>query len=150
MAKPIAPAAIPRKAFWWNLANSVIRKVKTGGKKGKGAEGSFRKYSASYRIAKAKGRFKRQSSTSTSPDLTLTDDMWQDFQIIKVNWRGALIGWTSEGDKVSWNEDMGRAISTDANPVAPKIQDYIMKQIDIQYEKNLNKVADTTTIEVGK
>ena len=149
MGKPISKVVDISGSFWRTLANSVIKKVKSGGKKGKGAEGSFKKYSASYKKRKAGGKFNRQSSTSVKPDLTLTGDMWQDFQVIDVDKKGAIIGWASEGDKVEWAEKTGRAITTDKNPVAPKIQKYILKNIDKELEKNIKKVADTTTIKIG-
>ena len=147
-------ADIPRYTphFWNRIANSVVRKMKEhGAKGGKDASGqTFKKYSDAYRISKGSGKLKRQTSSSTKPDLTLTGDMWRDLkQIGSATKDGATIGWAAWGDKVEWNAEMGRTITTDRNPVAPSIQRFIMKEIDRETEKNLKKAADTTTITIG-
>ncbi len=147
-------ADIPRYTpqFWGKLANDVVRKMKEhGAKGGKDAAGRpFKKYSDSYRSQKGAGKIRRQSSNSTKPDLMLTGDMWKDLkQIGSATKDGATIGWASWGNKVEWNAEMGRTITTDKNPVAPSIQRFILKEIDKETSKNLKKVADTTTIRVG-
>ena len=110
----------------------------------------FKKYSPKYEDAKAAGKFKRQSSRSKKPDLTLTGDMLRNLQTRSANKEGAIIGWSgTNAQKVQWNADMGREITTTANPVTKKIKVWIEKKVGTRIDRNIKAVDETTTLVIG-
>lgn len=110
----------------------------------------FKKYSPKYEDAKAAGKFRRQSSRSKKPDLTLTGDMLRNLQTRSANKEGAIIGWSgTNAQKVQWNADMGREITTTANPVTKKIKVWIEKKVGTRIDRNIKAVDETTTLVIG-
>ena len=84
---------IPR-AKWIKLGEDLCEKIRKRTKKGKGLESDFEDYTPKYRAKKVAGKFKRQSSTSSKPDLNLTGDMMRDLQVRGANRESVQIGWT--------------------------------------------------------
>ena len=122
-------------------------------KKGIDVRGSsFNKYSEKYRIRKSKGGLKRQSSTSTKPDLQLTGDMMRNLQTRGFTKNNAIIGWSgTNAQKVEWNADMGREVTTDTVPISKKNQNFVLKMISNEIEKNIKDATkQPLIIRIGK
>jgi hypothetical protein len=108
----------------------------------------FKEYSKEYEERKSRGEFKRQKSRSTRPDLTLTGDMLDDYQVHKYNNSLVQLGWIgSEAAKVSSNAVRGRRIyGDDKNPFPPSIMNYIYNKFDEEAKKQVNKMAKKDVI----
>ena len=134
-------------AWWRKLGMEIVRRTKTLTKRGVGCEGKFAGYTGEYAKRKADGGFKRQSSTSTSPDLQLTGDMLRDLKVKgDVNAQGVTVGWTVWGQRMLHNAEQGRAISTEEHPLAPAIEAYAMEKYNEEVAQLLRKTAKTDTI----
>ena len=102
---------IPRtgETFWTNVGEEMANLIRVQTKAGKDVKGrKFKGYTTDYKAAKKARKFARQSSVSTRPDLTLTDDMLQDLQVVDATRNGVTIGFPSEAGKVHGNADHGR------------------------------------------
>ena len=151
MAKPLKSVPTFTTSFWKKIGDEVSDRIQVHTKKGKDVgDKGFKKYSPKYEDAKAAGKFKRQSSRSKKPDLTLTGDMLRNLQTRSANKEGAIIGWSgTNAQKVQWNADMGREITTTANPVTKKIKVWIEKKVGTRIDRNIKAVDETTTLVIG-
>ena len=151
MAKPLKDIPKTKASFWKKLGDEVADRIQVHTKKGKDVNGAnFEKYSDEYANAKRAGKFKRQSSTSTKPNLTLTGDMMRNLQTRSATNDGVIIGWSgTNAEKVKWNEDMGRTVTTERKPVSKSIERFIDKQINATIDRNIKATNETKTFVIG-
>ena len=152
MAKPLKDIPKTKASFWKKLGDEVAERIRVhttvGGKDVNNK--NFKGYSSGYAIAKASGRFKRQSSSSTKPNLTLTGDMMRNLQTRSVTNESVIIGWSgTNAEKVKWNEDMGRTVTTERKPVSKGIERFIDKQINATIDRNIKATNETKTFVIG-
>ena len=154
MAKELNDIPKFKRSFWKKIGDKVADSIRIDTtKKGIDVRGSsFNKYSEKYRIRKSKGGLKRQSSTSTKPDLQLTGDMMRNLQTRGFTKNNAIIGWSgTNAQKVEWNADMGREVTTDTVPISKKNQNFVLKMISNEIEKNIKDATkQPLIIRIGK
>ena len=109
-------------------------------------------YAEDYKTRKSRGGMKRQSSTSTKPDLQLTGDMMRNLQTRGFTKNNAIIGWSgTNAQKVEWNANMGREVTTDTVPISKKNQNFVLKMISNKIEKNIKDATkQPLIIRIGK
>ena len=117
---------------------------------------TFKKYSKAYFDKKRKGNLYRQAEQfapkkRSDVTLTLTGDMLNSLQVKEAKDTSVLIGFNPEGSiKANQNQAMGRAISTERNPVTKKdakfIEDFFNKEITKAFEET----SGTIKIDIGK
>tara|TARA_R100000353_G_scaffold72533_1_gene55505 strand:+ start:208 stop:657 length:450 start_codon:yes stop_codon:yes gene_type:complete len=131
----------PKKSWWIKLGEEIIAKIKKRTLAGVDVEGNeFKAYSTKYERNKANGLFKRQSSNSTKPNLTLTGDMLRDFQVRKVGKDNVQIGFTGTfAQRLSSNADNGRVITSKQNPVSKSENKYIVDELNKVYKTEILK-----------
>ena len=151
MAKKLQTIPDIDTSWWKDLGDEIADRIRVHTQDGKNVKGTgFKQYSKEYRISKSKGKFRRQSSTSTKPDLTLTGDMMSGLQVRGATPNGVTIGWSgTNAEKVQWNADMGREITTNKKPLADGIWRFAEKRLDKKVLKNLKAVESTKTIRIG-
>ena len=153
MAKPLKTVPSFTASFWKRIGDEVSDRIQVHTKDGKDVRGAnFKKYSSQYADAKSspERRFKRQTSFSRKPDLTLTGDMLRNLQTRSANKEGVIIGWSgTDAQKVQWNADMGREITTTAKPVTTKTENWIDKQVGIRIDRNIKATNETKTFVIG-
>ena len=108
-------------------------------------------YSAGYRESKAAGKAADkgvpQSSTSTTPDLTLTGKMLKGVEVRQASGDGVTIGWIgNDAAKVDWNADMGRAITTSKVPLIPPVDKELDVDVNTKYAERVKLTGGTTNI----
>ena len=154
MAKELNDIPKFKRSFWKKIGDEVADSIRIDTtKKGIDVRGSsFNKYSEKYRIRKSKGGLKRQSSTSTKPDLQLTGDMMRNLQTRGFTKNNAIIGWSgTNAQKVEWNANMGREVTTDTVPISKKNQNFVLKMISNEIEKNIKDATkQPLIIRIGK
>ena len=152
MAKPLKSVPTFTTSFWKTLGDEVAERIRihtTVGGKDVDNKG-FKKYSTKYADAKAAGKFKRQSSKSRKPNLTLTGDMMRNLQTRSSTKDNVIIGWSgTNAEKVRWNEDMGRTVTTAKKPVHKGIERFIDKQINTTIDRNIKATNETKTFVIG-
>ena len=152
MAKPLKDVTKMKASFWKKLGDEVADRIQVHTKKGKDVnDDNFNKYSDEYKEAKRAGKFKRLSSTSTKPNLTLTGDMLRNLQTRSATNDSVIIGWSgTNAEKVEWNAKMkDRVITSDTRPVAKSIQRFIDKQINVTIDRNIKATNETKTFVIG-
>ena len=154
MAKELNDIPKFKRSFWKKIGDKVADSIRIDTtKKGIDVRGSsFNKYSEKYRIRKSKGGLKRQSSTSTKPDLQLTGDMMRNLQTRGFTKNNAIIGWSgTNAQKVEWNANIGREVTTDTVPISKKNQNFVLKMISNKIEKNIKDATkQPLIIRIGK
>jgi|TARA_R100001594_G_scaffold43431_1_gene75553 hypothetical protein len=171
VAKPLKDIPKTKASFWKKLGDEVADRIQVHTKKGKDVNGAnFKKYKThnpfwfskkiggktiriyaeDYPTRKDRGDFKRQTSFSKKPDLTLTGDMLRNLQTRSVTNESVIIGWSgTNAEKVKWNEDMGRTVTTERKPVAKSIERFIDKQINATIDRNIKATNETKTFVIG-
>jgi len=63
-----------------------------------------------------------------------------------------IIGWSGvEAQKISWNSEMGRSVTTRSKPVSDGVLRFVLKEIDRQIEKNIKKqTSKPINYKIGK
>lgn len=150
MAKPWRDIPILGRKTWRDIADGAVRAIKKLTDSGRGVDGAFPAYVASYLKRKTAGKFKRQASQSATPDLKLTGDMMRDLKTVSANDTSAVIAWPAHGQKVRWNAESGRAISTPEKPVADEVGKYVLFEVDSAVEKNIKAARTSQTYRFGK
>ena len=100
----------------------------------------FKAYSTKYGQAKRTGKLKRQATefaNSTAP--VLSSDLLRDYKFIKTIQSGFQFGFPTQGGKVLNLARMGRVISTDADPIPKKLENFIMKEATKYVQRKLDK-----------
>ena len=153
MAKPLKDVTKMKASFWKKLGDEVADRIQVHTKKGKDVNGvNFKRYSKNYADAKSNPdrKFKRQTSFSKKPDLTLTGDMLRNLQTRSATNESVIIGWSgTNAEKVKWNEDMGRTVTTERKPVSKGIERFIDKQINATIDRNIKATNETKTFVIG-
>ena len=132
-----------KKSFWKKLGDEISDKIRVDTISGKDVKGKpFRPYTTDYANSKASGKFKRQSSTSRKPDLQLTGDMMRNLQTRGATADGVTIGWSGTlAQRVQWNDDMGRTVTSTAKPLSDKIEKFAINQLGRITDANIKKYA---------
>jgi hypothetical protein len=154
VAKKLKDIPTFTKQFWKKLGDETADRIRVhttkGGKdvNGKG----FSPYSTSYRARKASGKFKRQSSTSSKVDLQLTGDMMRNLQTRGFSRDNVVIGWSgTNAQKIQWNDDMGRTVTSKSKPVTNKIERFIFKEVDLAIARNAKEATSKPiNLKIGK
>lgn len=154
MAKKLKDIPTFTKQFWKKLGDETADRIRVhttkGGKdvNGKG----FSPYSTSYRARKASGKFKRQSSTSSKVDLQLTGDMMRNLQTRGFSRDNVVVGWSgTNAQKIQWNDDMGRTVTSKSKPVTNKIERFIFKEVDLAIARNAKEATSKPiNLKIGK
>ena len=103
---------------------------------------TIRVYAEDYPTRKPK---LRRGSGSNKVNLTLTGDMMNGLQVRgKPTETSVTIGWSGvNAQKIQWNADMGRAVTTKRNPIPKQaislVQNMTGKEIKINAEKETAK-----------
>ena len=132
-----------KKSFWKKLGDEISDKIRVDTISGKDVKGkAFRPYTTDYANRKSSGKFKRQSSTSRKPDLQLTGDMMRNLQTRGATPDGVTIGWSGTlAQRVQWNDDMGRTVTSTSKPLSDKIENFVIKQLGRITDANIKKYA---------
>tara|TARA_R100001530_G_scaffold27911_1_gene22171 strand:+ start:2601 stop:3056 length:456 start_codon:yes stop_codon:yes gene_type:complete len=139
-------------SFWKQMGDEIADRVRVhtqlGGKDVHGK--AFKKYSPGY--AERKPKIKRGGSTGSKVNLTLTGDMMRNLQVRGFNKNGVVIGWSGvNAQKVGWNDEMGRTVTTKVKPVSSGIERFINKQVDSSVKKNAKEATKKPiTFTIGK
>jgi hypothetical protein len=132
-----------KKSFWKKLGDEISDKIRVDTISGKDVKGkAFKTYTTDYANRKASRKFKRQSSTSTKPDLQLTGDMMRNLQTRGATADGVTIGWSGTlAQRVQWNDDMGRTVTSTTKPLSDKIEKFAINQLGRITDANIKKYA---------
>ena len=132
-----------KRSFWKKLGDEISDKIRVDTISGKDVKGNpFGPYTTDYANRKASGKFKRQSSTSRKPDLQLTGDMMRNLQTRGATADGVTIGWSGTlAQRVQWNDDMGRTVTSTAQPLSDKIEKFAINQLGRITDANIKKYA---------
>ena len=109
-------------------------------------------YAEDYKTRKAGKKFKRQSSTSSKVDLQLTGDMMRNLQTRGFSRDNVVIGWSgTNAQKIQWNDDMGRTVTSKSKPVTNKIEKFIFKEVDLVIARNAKEATSKPiNLKIGK
>jgi len=154
VAKKLKDIPTFTKQFWKKLGDETADRIRVhttkGGKdvNGKG----FSPYSTSYRARKASNKVKGQSSTSLKPDLQLTGDMMRNLQTRGFSRDNVVVGWSgTNAQKIQWNDDMGRAVTSKQRPVSKGIERFIFKEVDLAIARNAKEATSKPiNLKIGK
>ena len=63
-----------------------------------------------------------------------------------------VIGWSgANAQKVQWNADMGRAVTSNARPLPKGIERFILNEVDKHIEKNVKEATKKPiNLKIGK
>ena len=152
MDKPLQEVLNVDTAWWRALGSAVIRAIKELTDGGEGVDGKFPAYTPDYRERKSTGhpKIRRQADFSSSPNLRLTGDMMNDLQQTEVSGDGVTIGWPSQGGKMKYNAEMGRAISTKEKPLAPSVALMVEKRYKQEIDRRLADARFDRSVILGK
>ena len=152
-----------KRSFWKELGDEISDKIRVDTISGKDVKGKAFKpykthppfwfskkvkgktisiYAEDYKTRKGRGGMKRQSSTSIKPDLQLTGDMMRNLQTRGATADGVTIGWSGTlAQRVQWNDDMGRTVTSTAQPLSDKIAKFAENQLGRITDANIKKYA---------
>ena len=154
MAKKLKDIPTFTKQFWKKLGDETADRIRVHTTKdGKDVNNKpFEVYSTKYRTRKASGKFKRQSSTSSKVDLQLTGDMMRNLQTRGFSRDNVVIGWRQENaQKIQWNADMGRTVTSKQRPVSKGIERFIFKEVDLAIARNAKEATSKPiNLKIGK
>jgi len=154
VAKKLKDIPTFTKQFWKKLGDETADRIRVHTTKGgKDVNNKpFEVYSTKYRTRKASGKFKRQSSTSSKVDLQLTGDMMRNLQTRGFSRDNVVIGWSgTNAQKIQWNDDMGRTVTSKSKPVTNKIEKFIFKEVDLVIARNAKEATSKPiNLKIGK
>ncbi len=154
MAKKLKDIPTFTKQFWKKLGDETADRIRVHTTKGgKDVNNKpFEVYSTKYRTRKASGKFKRQSSTSSKVDLQLTGDMMRNLQTRGFSRDNVVVGWSgTNAQKIQWNDDMGRAVTSKQRPVSKGIERFIFKEVDLAIARNAKEATSKPiNLKIGK
>jgi hypothetical protein len=154
VAKKLKDIPTFTKQFWKKLGDETADRIRVHTTKGgKDVNNKpFEAYSTKYRTRKASGKFKRQSSTSSKVDLQLTGDMMRNLQTRGFSRDNVVIGWRQENaQKIQWNADMGRTVTSKQRPVSKGIERFIFKEVDLAIARNAKEATSKPiNLKIGK
>jgi len=154
VAKKLKDIPTFTKQFWKKLGDETADRIRVHTTKGgKDVNNKpFEVYSTKYRTRKASGKFKRQSSTSSKVDLQLTGDMMRNLQTRGFSRDNVVVGWSgTNAQKIQWNDDMGRAVTSKQRPVSKGIERFIFKEVDLAIARNAKEATSKPiNLKIGK
>jgi len=154
VAKKLKDIPTFTKQFWKKLGDETADRIRVHTTKGgKDVNNKpFEAYSTKYRTRKASGKFKRQSSTSSKVDLQLTGDMMRNLQTRGFSRDNVVVGWSgTNAQKIQWNDDMGRTVTSKSKPVTNKIERFIFKEVDLAIARNAKEATSKPiNLKIGK
>ena len=148
-------ANIPKfdKAFWKQVGNEITDEIRVQTQnKGKDVfNKNFKSYSRGY--ADRKPKLKRGGTGFGSKvNLTLTGDMMNGLQTRGFTNESVVIGWSgTNAEKVQWNADMGRTITTKSKPLSNRSLKLFYKLMTKRIKVNADKeTAKPINFKIGK
>ena len=110
----------------------------------------FKAYSKLYGERKRANKFKRQASNyANSKAPVLTQELLNDYSLIKTMRNGFQIGWTTFGARVEWLKKMGRVLTTKSQPMPDNVINYLDKEANRYIKKRLGP-NKTTIHKIGR
>jgi|TARA_Y100000310_G_C20586838_1_gene765868 hypothetical protein len=153
VAKELANAIPRSETAWKKLGYEIVKKIKNWTiKQGKDVYGRpFKAYSKQYATHKAAGKFPRQSMVHAKgkPNFVLTGDTMGDLKVLDATRDSVTIGWAAWGHIIEGQAKRGRAVSTDDQPVAKHIIDFVAKNYLKQLDTNLRKTSSIVKYSIG-
>jgi len=158
MIRLMRETVIMGRDWWRGMGDRLVKLIRLQTAAGKGADGqAFPAYTDEYRDRKvagvARGKTKRglgraQASRSSRPDLVLTGQMMQDLQTLEATDTSVKVGWPVQGAKVIWNEETGRAITTEEDPLAAPVWSYFERLLDNEIDRRLREAAKSEKLRI--
>ena len=146
-------ANIPKfdKAFWKNVGDELTDEIiaNTTERSKDVFDKRFKKYSKGYAKSKAT---KFRGSGGSKVNLTLTGDMMNGLQPRGFTNESVVIGWSgTNAEKVQWNADMGRTITTKSKPLSNRSLKLFYKLMTKRIKVNADKeTAKPINFKIGK
>jgi len=110
----------------------------------------FKAYSKLYGERKRANKFKRQASDyANSKAPVLTQELLNDYSLIKTMRNGFQIGWTTFGARVEWLKKMGRVLTSKSQPMPDGVINYLSKEANRYIKKRLGP-NKTTRYKIGR
>tara|TARA_Y100000593_G_scaffold18826_1_gene37551 strand:+ start:862 stop:1296 length:435 start_codon:yes stop_codon:yes gene_type:complete len=110
----------------------------------------FKAYSKSYGERKRANKFKLQASDyANSKAPVLTQQLLNDYSLIKTMRNGFQIGWATLGARVEALKKLGRVLTTPQQPLPEKVISYLSKEAHGYIKKKLGP-NKTTTYKIGR
>ena len=110
----------------------------------------FKAYTSKYGERKRANKFKRQASDyANSKAPVLTQQLLNDYSLIKTASRGFQIGWTTLGARVEALKKMGRVLTSKSQPMPDGVIKYLHNEAHSYIKKRLGP-NKTTTYRIGK
>ena len=110
----------------------------------------FKAYSKSYGERKRANKFKLQASDyANSKAPVLTQQLLNDYSLIKTMRNGFQIGWTTFGARVEWLKKMGRVLTSKSQPMPDGVINYLSKEANSYIKKRLGP-NKTTRYKIGR
>lgn len=110
----------------------------------------FKAYSKSYGERKRANKFKLQASDyANSKAPVLTQQLLNDYSLIKTMTNGFQIGWTTFGARVEWLKKLGRVLTSPKQPLPKGVINYLDKEANSYIKKRLGP-NKTTTYKIGR
>jgi len=155
VAKKLKDIPTFTKQFWKKLGDETADRIRVHTTKGgKDVNNKpFEAYSTKYRTRKASDKFKRQSSTSSKPDLQLTGNMMKNLQTRGFSRDNVVIGWSgTNAQKIQWNADnKERVVTSKKRPVSKGIERFIFKEVDLAIARNAKEATrKPINLKIGK
>ena len=110
----------------------------------------FKAYTSKYGERKRANKFKRQASDyANSKAPVLTQQLLNDYSLIKTASRGFQIGWTTLGARVEALKKMGRVLTSKSQPMPDGVIRYLHSEAHSYIKKRLGP-NKTTTYKIGR
>ena len=110
----------------------------------------FKAYTSKYGERKRANKFKGQASDyANSKAPVLTQQLLNDYSLIKTASRGFQIGWTTLGARVEGLKKMGRVLTSSKQPMPDGVIKYLHNEAHSYIKKRLGP-NKTTTYKIGK
>ena len=110
----------------------------------------FKAYTSKYGERKRANKFKGQASDyANSKAPVLTQQLLNDYSLIKTASRGFQIGWTTLGARVEALKKMGRVLTSKSQPMPDGVIRYLHSEAHSYIKKRLGP-NKTTTYKIGR
>lgn len=142
-----------KRSFWKAIGDEVADRIRVHTTKG-GKDvfnKNFKQYSKGY--AERKPKIARGGQNFGSKvNLQLSGDMMRNLQTRGFTNESVVIGWSGvEAQKIGWNSEMGRSVTTRSKPVSSGVLRFVLKEIDRQIEKNIKRqTSKPINYKIGK
>lgn len=146
-------ANIPKfdKVFWKNVGDEITDEIiaNTTERSKDVFDKRFKKYSRGYAKSKAT---KFRGGGGSKVNLKLTGDMMNGLQTRGFTNESVVIGWSgTNAEKVQWNADMGRTITTKSKPLSNRSLKLFYKLMTKRIKVNADKeTAKPINFKIGK